>query len=732
MSAKHRTGWILAVVAVVAVAIAGVTWATWGKRTTSNHDLIVTAEVGRQRLQEKVTLTGRLTRDEQRQVTSAASGRVGPITTKDGDTVAVGATIMELDGREAIAVNGDLAFYRPLDVGDRGTDVRQLNQILTNGGFDPGPVGDLYTAQTRAALGRFQAAHNYPAAATAKTQTLTMALTPGNGYKNGPKSAASVVVPGSASKSSSGFTAAGVGSGIGAAFARNSSVNRLLATVVQPTITIGTSQSVVAGDTATLTITASAPVTADTQIALSVSGDLAPVQDYTPFDPVVLIPNGQSSATITILTRPHTSITHDKRLVVAIAPTSSGAYTVAAVATAVVTVLGQTGSAALPTISLSSSTALLAKGQPFIVTLNLSQATTERIVAHFSYGGSAVPGTDFVMPQTDIVVPPGQTSAQVQIPTVVDDLVRDHKTLTVTIGPDAAYTVGAASSVSTVIESANVPSMSVTASTRQVGQGGTVTFIITADQPPTKDTSVSYQITGTAIPGTDYEAVPGTVVWAAGQSSLRVVVNTIRHDVVFKPGDLIAAAWPMRVGQVLVKQDQVIAAGTPLLSLTDSGFTVKLSATASDRTKLKVGQNVTVKLAGGTNEVPGTISQLDDTVLIDAKTGAQTYGGKVNVGDPGSLGAADGATVTIDVVINQRESVLAVPIAAVKQDGTGKDVVRVIDLGATGKITEVAVVTGITEGSFIEIVSGLNGGEVVVVETSAEASVGGSPSPAKP
>ena len=67
-----------------------------------------------------------------------------------------------------------------------------------------------------------------------------------------------------------------------------------------------------------------------------------------------------------------------------------------------------------------------------------------------------------------------------------------------------------------------------------------------------------------------------------------------------------------------------------------------------------------------------------------------------------------------------------------KQDGTGKDVVRVIDLGATGKITEVAVVTGITEGSFIEIVSGLNGGEVVVVETSAEASVGGSPSPAKP
>ena len=74
---------------------------------------------------------------------------------------------------------------------------------------------------------------------------------------------------------------------------------------------------------------------------------------------------------------------------------------------------------------------------------------------------------------------------------------------------------------------------------------------------------------------------------------------------------------------------------------------------------------------------------------------------------------------------------LAVPIAAVKPGGTGKDVVRVIDL-ANGKITEVPVVTGITEGSFIEIVSGLKGREVVVVETSAEASGGGSPPPAKP
>ena len=56
------------------------------------------------------------------------------------------------------------------------------------------------------------------------------------------------------------------------------------------------------------------------------------------------------------------------------------------------------------------------------------------------------------------------------------------------------------------------------------------------------------------------------------------------------------------------------------------------------------------------------------------------------------------------------------PIAAVKQNGPGEDVVRVIDLEDGGKITEVPVTTGLTEGAYIEITSGLEGDEVVIVE----------------
>ena len=83
----------------------------------------------------------------------------------------------------------------------------------------------------------------------------------------------------------------------------------------------------------------------------------------------------------------------------------------------------------------------------------------------------------------------------------------------------------------------------------------------------------------------------------------------------------------------------------------------------------------------------------------------------------GELGAADGAPVTIEVVLQDKPGVLTVPIAAVKQNGQGEDVVRVDRPQARrshqrGEGRRPAC----RKGSFIEIKSGLKGNEVVVVE----------------
>src|SRR5262249_8752753 len=79
------------------------------------------------------------------------------------------------------------------------------------------------------------------------------------------------------------------------------------------------------------------------------------------------------------------------------------------------------------------------------------------------------------------------------------------------------------------------------------------------------------------------------------------------------------------------------------------------------------------------------------------------------------LNGTDGAQVSITVVDQQILNAPTVPVAAVKQNGTGADVVRVIS--PSGKITEVRVTTGLSEGSYIEIKRGLRLGQTVVVQS---------------
>ena len=80
---------------------------------------------------------------------------------KPGDAVKAGDTLFSLDGRASVAVPGDFAFYRKLDVGSVGPDVKQLEQILVNDGYPiahvdgvalpaaPGPITERLQAAWR-------------------------------------------------------------------------------------------------------------------------------------------------------------------------------------------------------------------------------------------------------------------------------------------------------------------------------------------------------------------------------------------------------------------------------------------------------------------------------------------------------------------------------------------------------------------------------------------------------
>ena len=181
---------------VVALGVVGiVALTTSGSGGAEDKDLIITAAVERQTLREEVALSGTLGRVEQRQVNAASEGRISRVFLDDGVEVAPDQAVLAVDGRQAVAVPGEFSFYRSLDVGAEGPDVRQLEQILAAAGYSPGSVDTLYTEQTRFALAQWQAAREYPGASAQTAKTVTVSLQPSaSGYTVGPQNTAAVTI----------------------------------------------------------------------------------------------------------------------------------------------------------------------------------------------------------------------------------------------------------------------------------------------------------------------------------------------------------------------------------------------------------------------------------------------------------------------------------------------------------------------------------------------------------
>jgi hypothetical protein len=262
------------------------------------------------------------------------------------------------------------------------------------------------------------------------------------------------------------------------------------------------------------------------------------------------------------------------------------------------------------------------------------------------------------------------------------------------------------------IESDDLPELSLVGG-GTVAEGGTGSFRIVADAPVTKDTSVNYQLSGTAQNGADYRALSGTVIMKAGSSSVTVPINVINDDVIFKPSDMLVAEWPARIGKVEVDEGEFVLQGNVVLSLTEPQFTITMKVSPTDRAELEVGQAVSVDLKVGGQILPGVISELNDSANVGA-AGEELYEGTITV--TGDFSAVDGATVSIDVTLAEALQVLAVPVAAVLRSADG-DEVRIVN--DAGTITRVKVTIGLIDGEWVEIKDGLKGDELVVVDIAA-------------
>lgn len=730
--------WTLSAIGIVAVLLVGLfVWPGIGSDNDSSSSVsdgptFVVAPVELRTLSDDITVRGEIRRDQLQRITSGVDGQVSSVLVDDGDTINTGDVLYAIDGRAAVAVAGEFSFFRRLDVGSDGPDVLQLETILSSEGYDVGVVDQLYTESTRAGLREWQIDRGYGGASPEPNENIIVSLSSNSaGYTIGAKNTVAIELqPSVPNQELTSDNSEGLGGGDHYAkreirnhfYGLSTFVSENNGPVVQvdrPSVEVTVSPgSVTEGESATFTFTSDIAMPSDTVIEYTVTGSATADDDYEddPLDGSFVFPQGTTSYTLAVTTLTDDVIENVEELIIEVGNgfviNEDDAYIPGPLNEAILEITSPPGD--VQTIEVRATTVSTSEGGNLSFEFETDLVRNEETTITFSVWGTATSGSDYFAEDLEVDLPANAETVTVTFQTRDDKRVEQDETLwvTITLNPDEDYVIGTQESSSGVIESNDMPELTIEGG-GNVGEGGNAQFTIKADQPVVEDTSINYRLSGSASPGSDYKELPGTIVMLAGESEVTVQIETIDDDVIFLPGDMVVASWPARIGTVSVDDGEFILLGQQVLTLTEPDFTITLTLNPTDRGNLEVGMAVEVELqASDQDAVPGVIIELDETATVSAD-GSERYEGVIETSE--SLDAVDGANVNVDVTREEKIDVITVPVAAVLQDGQGNDVVRVVL--SDGTTTQVQVEVGLSEGAFVEITDGLTGNELVLVET---------------
>lgn len=151
--------------------------------------------------------------------------------------------------------------------------------------------------------------------------------------------------------------------------------------------------------------------------------------------------------------------------------------------------------------------------------------------------------------------------------------------------------------------------------------------------------------------------------------------------------------------------------GTTLLTIADfDSYSITVNVNEINIAKVSLGQKAIIVLDSFPDkEFFGTVSQIDD--IGNEDQGLVTYRVEIDIVDPDPIIKA-GMTALVSIEVGSSEGVIAVPLSALRIDGQE----RFVELVRRGSVRKQPVITGVRGSEYVEILSGLSEGDVVVVD----------------
>lgn len=198
--------------------------------------------------------------------------------------------------------------------------------------------------------------------------------------------------------------------------------------------------------------------------------------------------------------------------------------------------------------------------------------------------------------------------------------------------------------------------------------------------------------------------------YSLDKSVLDVEIRNIalKESYLYSPIDGIVSSINIREGETTNTQN-----GTAVITVTKPGsLSFEAYAEDSDILKISKDQQTVVKIDSIPNVTfPAAVDFISNLATVD-QNGLSSYKVRVLITDDKGYPLLDGMAGSIEFITKQKTGILTIPNGAVYRKNNISYVARQVD----GKPVETKVVTGFTDGKEVEVVSGLQAGDTVLLQ----------------
>ncbi len=281
-----------------------------------------------------------------------------------------------------------------------------------------------------------------------------------------------------------------------------------------------------------LTVTRTGITTSSLTVNYTTSGTATAVNDYAALSGSLVIPAGSPSQTITLTPISDDVIEGEETVIVTIS--SSASYNVGAPPKATITIADDVR----PIVSLVATDANAAEKGPDTgqFTVYRTGSTTNPLVVAYSVSGSAANGTDYALLTSPVTIPAYAASATVLVAPLQDTDYEGIEEVVLTISPAQNYKIAAQSSATVSIADDDRPIVAIAATNPNAAEPAVSgLFTVSRTGITTSPLTVYYGIGGTATNGTDYAALPGSLVIPANSPSATITLAPINDTLLEGP-----------------------------------------------------------------------------------------------------------------------------------------------------------------------------------------------------